>query len=52
VTREELIAALRDIAEKEEDPETDHVRADELLLQYINAPEIRAAFEAVDRYYS
>lgn len=34
------------------DPEVDHVRADEALLDMIDDPEIRAAFEALERWYA
>jgi len=34
------------------DYEQDHIDADELLLEYINDPEIAAAFEAIGKYYA
>ncbi len=32
--------------------DADHRKADELLLEYINDPEITEAFEEMEKYYS
>jgi hypothetical protein len=50
VTRHGLLEALRDL--KNDDPESGHLTADELLLCYIGDPEIREAFEALDKWYA
>lgn len=52
LTRDELLAALREWGGPHGDPETAHSEADELLLRYIDDDEIRAAFEAVPRWYA
>jgi len=51
ITRDELLAALA-VAEAEPDAERAHITADSLLCQYINDPEIEAAFVNVWRWYS
>lgn len=50
ITRNGVLEALRDL--KHEDPEGGHLTADELLLCYIGDPEIREAFEAIEKWYS
>lgn len=50
MTREELIAALRHCTTG--DCEADHANADELLLKYINDPEVTAAFNDIDKWYA
>lgn len=34
------------------DPEIAHAKADAALLDYINDPEVREAFEAVEKWYA
>lgn len=40
------------VLERESDFEDAHVRADRLLLELINDPEVSAAFEAVGKWYA
>lgn len=49
--RAELLARLRGLV-AERDVEAAHGDADEALLEYINDPEIREAFEAVPKWYA
>ena len=49
--RAELLAKLRAIKAREGDAELDHREADKLLLDYIGDDEIRAAFEAIEKWY-
>lgn len=34
------------------DPEHAHAEADEALLKYINDPEVRAAYDAIEKWYA
>lgn len=52
ISREELISKLKELIGDETDPEASHAEADELLLNYINDPEIEKAFEEVPKWYS
>lgn len=52
MTLPELIAALNAISGFSEDQEKDHIAADNLLLDYINDPDVRKAFEAIDKWYA
>lgn len=45
---ETLIEKLRKLGEG---PEEDHMRADELLLDYIEDADVRATFEAIPKWY-
>jgi hypothetical protein len=49
MTKEELLEKLRNPTG---DTERDHAAADRWLLEYINDPEITAAFEALDKWYA
>jgi hypothetical protein len=51
MTRDELLDALRRW-QQTRDHEGAHYNADMALLEYINDPEITAAFEAIRRWYS
>ena len=51
MTRKFLLARLR-ILSKDGDPETAHVEADKLLLDYINDEEIREAFDSWNKWYA
>lgn len=53
MTTQELVEHLK-VAQKlsEDDEERAHIVADNLLLQFINNPEITAAFEAVKKWYA
>lgn len=49
----ELVTKLRELkADPEGNPEGRHVDADELLLDYINDPDVRAAFEDIEKWYA
>ena len=52
ISREDLLRKLKELAELKHDPEVAHSEADELLLSYINDPEIEKAFEEVPKWYS
>ena len=68
MTREELIDALTEIHKRQKqadisnidgqrtggpsDIEGDHIRVDELLLEYINDPEVTEAYERLTLWYS
>ena len=52
ISREELISKLKELIGDEMDPEASHAEADELLLNYINDPEIEKVFEEVPKWYS
>lgn len=51
MTKAELLELLRRCAE-DDDEETAHIRADGALLQFIDDPEIKEAYEAIDKWYS
>lgn len=51
MTKEELIAALKALAE-DSPGEENHIEADGLLLAWINDPDIREAYEAIDKWYA
>jgi hypothetical protein len=52
MTREELLAELRSLAEHGSDPEVDHSAADMALLTFIGDPEVFGAYEAITRWYA
>lgn len=57
MTRDELITQLKAIGEKVKqaknyDEESGHAEADELLLRYINDPEIEAAYNSFNHWYA
>ena len=49
LTKAALINRLREVGN---DPESAHVKADVLLLLYIDDPEVTKAFEAIDKWYA
>ena len=51
MTRDELVEQLKMLAGIG-DPECSHVDADELLLEYINDPEVSKAFFSIDKWYA
>lgn len=51
MTKEELLATLAECAEWG-DTEIAHSTADAALMEYINDPEIAAAYEAVPKWYA
>lgn len=53
MTKDELLQALVKIKEDySHDEEVAHVRADELLLQYIDDERISQVFENIDKWYA
>ncbi len=50
MTKDELIQRLKECDTG--DTELDHVRSDELLLDYINDPEVTKAFIEIDKWYA
>ena len=46
----ELITKLREI--KTGDEEINHLKADRLLLEFINNPEVKEAFYELDKWYA
>lgn len=63
MTREELLEELKNLRDvgipvllfggrEVRDREREHILADELLLAYLNDPEITAAFEAIEKWYA
>jgi hypothetical protein len=51
MTKEELLATLRRCRERG-DREAAHVDAEEALLDYINDPDIREAYETINKWYA
>ncbi len=51
MSREELLKILKD-CQGSGDKESAHSEADDALLDYINDPEIKAAFDAIDKWYA
>lgn len=53
MTKNDLITQLKLLAlSPEGDKEQDHNLADELLLDYINDPEVTRAFNSIDKWYA
>ena len=52
MTIEELIEKLKLIEELNGDEEISHIRADELLLKFINNEEVSKAFDNISKYYA
>lgn len=53
VTIDELKQKLRGIAARGGlDPEPDHSEADDLLLEFINDPEVKEIYDSIDKWYS
>lgn len=55
MTKEELLEKLLALVEDEPrryDPERDHEEADELLLAFIDDPNVTEAFERIDKWYA
>ena len=50
ITREELLEKLKELQECSGDVEALHAEADELVMAYINDPEIEKAFEGVSKW--
>ena len=52
ISRADLLNKLKELVGDYGDIEASHAEADELLLQYINDPEIEKVFEEVPKWYS
>ena len=53
LTKDELIAKLVELAKcNNGDIEMNHSIADDLLLQYINDEDVRAAYNTIDKWYA
>ena len=53
MTKNELIKALNELSrEKNIDYETTHIKADDLLIEYIKDNEIAQAYHGVGKWYS
>lgn len=52
ITREELLEELRKLHGADQDHEGAHIRADDLLLDYINDDEITKAFDEIVKWYA
>lgn len=53
MTVPDLVAKLEAIAEDYTgDQESDHLRADKLLLKFIDDPRVTLAFNAIDKWYA
>lgn len=50
MTKEELLEKLRSF--HTDDEESDHVNADDALIEYINDPEVTEAFNAIKKWYA
>lgn len=50
--RDALLKALIELNEGPQDTEAAHGMADALLIEYINDPEIKAAYEAIEKWYA
>lgn len=51
MTKEKLIEELKK-CELNGDTECAHSNADDLIIEYINDPEIKAAYDAVDKWFA
>lgn len=53
MTKEELIEKLKELKQRNErEAEGTHIEADELLLKFINDPDVSKAFEDLERWYA
>ncbi len=51
ISKKELLKTLEELR-KHDDPEDDHPKADQALLDYIGDLEISEAFNAITRWYA
>ena len=49
--KEDLISRLADLTDTNIDPEIAHIKADELLIEFINDKDIANAFDGITKYY-
>jgi hypothetical protein len=52
MTKSTLIKKLKELARENRDPEADHGKADDLLLDYINSKAVTKAFNSIDKWYA
>jgi hypothetical protein len=52
VTRDEALAELKAIKERQSDLETNRIDAEDVLLKLINDDAIMEAFKAIDTWYA
>lgn len=52
MTKAQLLAELEKLTIPPQDPEEAHAKAEDLLLQYINDPRVKAAFDAIEKWYA
>lgn len=53
MTKLELLERLRQILDRgSSDPESDHVDADDALLDYISDSEVRKLYDEIERWYA
>lgn len=51
MTKEELIEKLKDLQDGD-DTENLHIKADDLLLEFINDPAISEEYKKIDKWYA
>lgn len=51
MTKDELIAKLKECATND-DTEVAHSDADDFLIEYINDPDIEAAYHSINKWYA
>lgn len=49
---EDLIKRLTDISKNGYDSEADHIKADKLLLEFINDERVTVAFDYISKWYA
>ena len=52
MTKAELLELLRSMAGDSPDPEESHMQADDALIEFINDPEIAAAYNEITKWYA
>jgi len=52
MTKEELIAKLKEAKDLDFDPEIAHVKADQAILDFINDEEINKIYDDISKWYS
>lgn len=53
MTKEQLVKELQDIAlRNHDDCEINHGRAEDLLIEFINDPEVKTAYDSITKWYA
>lgn len=52
MSKEQLIEKLLELAELNADQEASHLKADDLLLEYIDDERVTEAFENIEKWYA